>query len=434
MRFISIFSVLLAFILSAAHFLRNGHPDAALFCLPAFLLVFVKKNWVPSVVRFILLFFSLAWLLKAHEIYLIRSSHGVPWLRAVLILVLVFLFVRFCAGLVAKPFFMQAYGNFFSAAPRWAFVVVFAVLAFARLKPGLPVTMHERFFPLFSWVGIFCFALYAAFLTDKILQSDSIQKIRFRMWLGFSLVFFSQLILGLTVNPLFLMTGELHYPVPALVLFGSWIRGGGYFMLGLFLFSLLLLGPAWCSYLCYIGSFDLAAALRRKKIKPLPQGFAFKWRTGVFLIFVILISGLKFYGVGSEKIISIVAVAGVVGFVFFVVFSLRSGLMFHCTSFCPLGYAALILGRLHPFRIRLRSNCSSCGICAVKCRYAALPSQAFSQGRPDFNCTLCGDCVSPCPQNSIHYVFWGFSPENSRRIFLTAAVVLHTLFLATGRV
>ena len=50
--------------------------------------------------------------------------------------------------------------------------------------------------------------------------------------------------------------GEMHLPVPALILAGPLYRGEGFFMLFLFLSTVLIVGPAWCSWLCYVGAWD----------------------------------------------------------------------------------------------------------------------------------------------------------------------------------
>ena len=80
----------------------------------------------------------------------------------------------------------------------------------------------------------------------------------------FSIIFFSQLILGVVGLEKLLMTGKLHLPVPALIAAGPLFRGTGFFMAILFTFSVLLVGPAWCSWLCYIGAWDNYAAKFKK--------------------------------------------------------------------------------------------------------------------------------------------------------------------------
>ena len=51
------------------------------------------------------------------------------------------------------------------------------------------------------------------------------------------------------------MTGKLHLPVPALIVAGPVYRGSVGFMLILFLCTILLVGPAWCSHLALHAAF-----------------------------------------------------------------------------------------------------------------------------------------------------------------------------------
>jgi polyferredoxin len=83
------------------------------------------------------------------------------------------------------------------------------------------------------------------------------------------------------------MTGELHLPIPALILAGPVYRGEGLFMPVLYTVTILLVGPAWCSWLCYIGAWDDFAARRRKGgSRPVP-GWATHVLRGVIFLGVV---------------------------------------------------------------------------------------------------------------------------------------------------
>jgi hypothetical protein len=58
-------------------------------------------------------------------------------------------------------------------------------------------------------------SIFIPLLRIHCYRSHQIQK-----WTFFSVVFFAQLVLGLAGMPSMLMTGELHAPVPALILAG----------------------------------------------------------------------------------------------------------------------------------------------------------------------------------------------------------------------
>ena len=134
------------------------------------------------------------------------------------------------------------------------------------LTPGPAILLADRFLPGAGWAEIFLLALYAALATRAMLDPARSAGWRLRIWLLFSLVFFSQLALGLLLDQRFLMTGDLHLPVPALIVAGPAYRGSGLFMPGLFLAAVLLAGSAWCSHLCYLGGWDSLAA--RGKSRP----------------------------------------------------------------------------------------------------------------------------------------------------------------------
>lgn len=129
-----------------------------------------------------------------------------------------------------------------------SFAVVFVVLAFlqVRLRKPIPL-MAERLLEGAGWMEAWALATYAAWLTRRILDARLIGPLRGRLWLLFSAVFFLQLLLGLTGFTVFLMTGKLHLPIPALILAGSIYRDTSLFMPILFTITVLLVGPAWCS-------------------------------------------------------------------------------------------------------------------------------------------------------------------------------------------
>jgi hypothetical protein len=91
--------------------------------------------------------------------------------------------------------------------------------------------LAERFIPGLGWVEIALLSIYAAWITSRMANPAASPRWRARIWLFFSVVFFSQLVLGIAGVEECLMTGNLHLPIPALVVAGPIYRGGGYFML-----------------------------------------------------------------------------------------------------------------------------------------------------------------------------------------------------------
>ncbi len=70
-----------------------------------------------------------------------------------------------------------------------------------------------------------------------------------------------------------------------------------------------------------------------------------------------------------------------------------------CRYFCPLGAFLGILSHFSFFKIRIKSNCTNCGVCRRVC-----PTNAIVGNLPKINaaeCILCGKCLKKCPQKAI---------------------------------
>ena len=143
----------------------------------------------------------------------------------------------------------------------------------------------ERYFVGGEWLAILLLGLYAAWIVEKMIDTTAQAKWRVRVWMLFSIVFFGQAVLGLMGLDGFLMTGDLHLPVPAIIIAGPIYRGFGYFVPILFVTTLLIVGPAWCSHLCYIGAWDNAAALNKRR----PMALSRAYRTARLWIFICVV-------------------------------------------------------------------------------------------------------------------------------------------------
>ncbi len=318
-----------------------------------------------------------------------------------------------------------------SAASIAAFALTATVLSALQIFLPTPrLLLAERFLPGAGWAEILFLSLYASFITAKLLDPKQVAIWRPRIWRIFSVVFFAQLLLGIAGLENFLMTGKLHLPVPALIVAGPLYRGGGYFMLALFLATIVLVGPAWCSHLCYIGSWDDALARRRKRPSHLPPWRA-PLRLGILLAVLFLAWALRFF----DSIIAAYAAGafGIVGVVWMLTWSRKSGIMTHCITWCPIGWFANVLGKINPFRVRIDSQCNQCGLCTRVCRYQALEETDLLRLRPGLTCTLCGDCLTSCPHTHIHYRFAKLSPTKARTLFIIMNVSLHAIFLGVAR-
>ena len=149
--------------------------------------------------------------------------------------------------------------------PALTFLFSFLLLGIIQLKLENPMILLERFLPNFGWIEILILSLFGSFLVSKMMNKEKIAFWRKTSWLIFGIVFFLQLGIGLMGFDKFLMTGNLHLPIPAMIIGGAIFRLKISFMPILLISTIILSGPAWCSQLCYFGAFDNLAASQNKK-------------------------------------------------------------------------------------------------------------------------------------------------------------------------
>lgn len=321
----------------------------------------------------------------------------------------------------------------FSAIGIAAFLLTAVLLSVVQLVVDHPrMLLLDRFVAYGGWAEVALLSLYAGFIAGKLSDPGNVRVWRVRIWRLFSLIFFAQFIIGLAGLERFLMTGKLHLPIPALIAAGPVYRGSVGFMLILFLSTIVLVGPAWCSHLCYIGSWDDWAARRRKRPAALPR-----WRVPVRIgiAVLVLLTALLLYVLGiSAAIAGGIAIAfGLGGVAVMVIWSRRKGSMAHCVTYCPISLFTNYLGKISPFRLRIGPECNDCGICTRACRYDALTEADIRRRRPGITCTLCGDCVSACRPRQITYWLPRLNPRRARAVFIVVVVALHAAFLGVAR-
>lgn len=313
-----------------------------------------------------------------------------------------------------------------------------ALLAVVQSRVRLQMLLAERYVPGAGWIEIALLAAWAAFLTWKMLPLRDAPRWRARLWSLFSLVFFGQFALGLAGFERLFMTGKLHLPVPALIIGGPLYRGEGLFMPILFASTVLLVGPAWCSHLCYIGAWDNGCSRLTRRM-PLPA-IAFSGggkrrlgRWGTLVLVVVAALALRLAGAPGAIAAACGALFGLVGVALMLGWSRRTGLMAHCAWYCPIGLVSTRLGKINPWRVRVTERCTRCGACSLACRYDALTKADVEAGGPNASCTLCGDCLAACRHDSLEYRFPGLAPETARAAFITVVTALHATFLGVAR-
>ncbi|MFA5818184.1 MAG: 4Fe-4S binding protein [Bacteroidales bacterium] len=317
--------------------------------------------------------------------------------------------------------------------PLGVFLFTFSLLTVVQLKLNdRPIILLERFVSGGGWFEITVIAFYGAFVAYKMQNPLNVPKWRRITWTIFSFVFFSQLIIGLLGVDKFLMTGKLHLPIPMMILAGPLYRGQLSVMTILFLSTIVLTGPAWCSQLCYFGAFDNIASKGKADREVFKNKKAIKSTLILVVIAVTLL--LRWFNVPT-LIATLIAVGfGLLGIAVMIYYSHKKGKMAHCVLYCPIGTVVNVLKPVNPFRMYIDNSCNLCMKCTSFCKYDALNIQDIRNKKPNFSCTLCGDCLAACKDNSIKYRYFNLKPENARMLYLFVTISLHGVFLALARI
>lgn len=428
---------LLSLLVLAAHALRLGEAGQVAAWLAVAGLLAVRRPWARRAAQGVLLAGFFFWLDIGYGLVRLRLALDAPWLRLALILAAVALTCALAAWALEARKVRERTGD----GPGWtgalAFLLCLGLVLAARAKSPVAVLLADRlplaWGPGWGWLEAVLLAAYAGWLADGLQDPPRAARWRLRAWGLFSLAFFGQLGLGLAGVDSLLMTGRLHLPVPALMVAGPLYRGDGLFMPILFASTVALVGPAWCSWLCYVGAWDGLAASGRRPAGPLPA-WRRPLRLGLLGLAVAAALLLRAAGVGALPALWLAAGFGLAGVAIMAFISRRLGVMAHCSAWCPIGPLANLLGRLNPFRVRMSPDCTRCGACSRACRYDALTPADIERGRPGRSCTLCGDCVGACKHSAMQYRFPGLTPAASRALFLALVAGLHAAFLGVARI
>ncbi len=434
MNIIRIITTVLSLLLAAAHYMRAGHTEITfLFASLSFLLL-ARKRWADLIPAVIISIMIPIWVHTALRIILIRRTADVPWQLAALIMGIVTLTALAAAILGFRHVRLEVKsGKKFGIPSFTSFLLTGGILMLARTKASLTILLPDRFLPGSGIVLIIILAGYAAWITEKYIRTDDTSILRRRIWLLFSIVFFSQAILGISGVENLLMTGKLHIPVPAVIIGGPIYRGGGFFMTILFTSTLILAGSAWCSHLCYFGAWDNLAAVQEKKTGSVTP-FMKEGRYIFLFLTVITALLLRIFGAHGALAAATGITFGLGGAAVMLFVSRKRGVMAHCTSWCPLGLLANIGGKISPFRIRIEDSCNSCLACTVHCRYGALGKNEIAEKKPGLSCSLCGDCLSRCKEGALKYSFLKLSGEKSRILFIILVISVHASCLGLARI
>ena len=426
----------LGLLLLAAHFLRFGDTGLAVAIVATSGLCCTRLGWARVVCAVVLFAASFVWVQTGIDFVQLRMAVGQPWLRLACIIGGISVFSVAGAWLLSTSKAAARFGHQRNVAlsQAAAFVLTAAGLWLCRTMPqNMTLLLADRFLPGSGAVEGWCVAVYAAWLCGLLLDRRKQRKARSYAWAFFSFVFFGQLALGLAGFESFLMTGALHLPVPALIVAGPVFRGSGFFMLILFSVSVLLVGAAWCSHLCYIGAWDdRLSRLHGGRTGRLPA-----WAPVVRILIAVVVFAtafaLRLAGVHMLVAVYLAGAFGLAGVAVMVLVSRKQKMMVHCTAFCPLGVLSNLLGKLSPWRIRFSKKCTQCGACAAVCRYNAITPEALVKGKPAFSCSVCRDCTAVCKHGAAELHCFGVSSPRVTQIFVVLVTSLHALFLAVAR-
>ena len=362
------FFAIISDILISLHFLRAQEPGMALICLMFITLIFMPYNEFKRIHQVWGIITAIIWGVTLYRYVDSRISNNLPYVRLILILGAVISFSITSSFLLQKKIKSNTVTYNSSII---SFALTFIILFIAHHKSPFSVLLGHRIFGDFGLAQIFIHSFYSAFLVRLFLTTKNKNKIRLWIWTFFSIFFFSQFLLGISGIDLFLQTGKLHYPVPAMIVAGPLFRGSGHFMLLLLFSTILLVGPAWCSHLCYIGAFDNLMSKRKSKLN-----FNFNKFRYITLLLVIIIP-LLLRKISSQYILHIVVCTFMTISILFFYFSRKSGQMIHCSYFCPIGLVTNIFGKLNPFRLVILDSCTKCMRCIDVCKYGALTKKVF---------------------------------------------------------
>jgi len=316
--------------------------------------------------------------------------------------------------------------------PLIVFLSTFVLLAFVQMKVERPMILAERFIKGAGWAEILLIAFYGSFVIYKMQDPLNVPKWRRITWITFSIIFFTQLIIGISGFDKFLMTGKLHLPIPMMIIGGPVYREQLSVMTILFLSTIVLTGPAWCSQLCYFGAFDNMASKGKTTKEILRHKGAIKY-TILFLVIGMAII-LRWLNVSVLLSTLLAASFGVVGILVMIIFSMKKKKMVHCALYCPVGTVVNIFKHVNPFRMYIDKSCTLCMNCTKFCKYDALNLKDIKNSRPSIACTLCGDCLAGCHHDSIKYKFLKMNPEQSRKLYLILTISLHAACIALARI
>ena len=231
---------------------------------------------------------------------------------------------------------------------------------------------------------------------------------------------------GIILVSFFLFPAIFYYLSPVLIIQAS-VKGivnGSFIMFVLMFLSSLVLGRAYCGWVCPAAGCQEAMFLTRDK--KVNKGDFIKWLLWLPWISAIIIlyvkaGGIKSldffyqtrYGLSVDSVQSLITYF-VVLFVLIIIPAFVFGKRSFCHHICWMA-PFMIIGRGFRNRfkwvsLRLKTypeNCNHCHTCSDNCPMS-LPVEAMvNQNKMETaECILCGTCIDGCEHNAIEYAFY----------------------------
>lgn len=198
-------------------------------------------------------------------------------------------------------------------------------------------------------------------------------------------------------------------------------------MIFIWLFTTLLIGRGWCSWVCFYGGWEegFRQIGKKRKLNILSKNKEIREFQFGFFGFIVLASICEMSAVYCQwfcpfKLVTefspINSVTSLIAAVLFiglflglvVVMPILTKKRTQCSSLCPFGAFASLTDGISMFKIKIDNDkCIGCMKCANTCPFSAIDIKTIQEkkGKPELTCAKCGECVSVCPQKAISYEF-----------------------------
>lgn len=218
----------------------------------------------------------------------------------------------------------------------------------------------------------------------------------------------------------------IYYFSPYLIVQGAYegIITGSFIVFGLMFLTSLILGRAFCGWVCPAGGLQECCTMasdKRAKGGKLNWIKYLIWMPWISLIAIMLVKAAKIKGVDFIYMTDHgVSVTNPMSYIIFyavifpiVILALTAGRRSFCHYVCWMAPFMIIGSKIkdaiHYPSLHLevnKNNCISCKQCTKKCPMSLEVESMIKKGNiRDLECILCGQCIDTCPKNVIRYSF-----------------------------